>query len=115
MSPSTPSGLLENNRKMILWQSLHIEVYRDSHGQASASGDDDQHELLPGSWMISRWVPRRMRRPPMIVYPIPVGLFSARGRSPKGDRCRRHRLRCEGKRRAPPSAARLGRTFLLGC
>jgi hypothetical protein len=61
---------------MILWKSLHIEVYRDTHGQASASGDDDQNALLPGSWMISRGVPRRMRRPPMIVYPNPVGLFS---------------------------------------
>ena len=44
----------------------------------------------PGtSSMISRGVPRRMRRPPMIVYPIPVGLFSRRGRSPKIARCRR--------------------------
>ena len=67
---------------MILWQSLHVEVNRDNHGQASASGDDDQHELLRGRWMISRWVPRRMWRPPMIIYPIPVGLFSPRGPSP---------------------------------
>jgi hypothetical protein len=28
---------------MILWQSLHVEVNRDTHGQASAGGDDDQH------------------------------------------------------------------------
>jgi hypothetical protein len=49
---------------MILWQSLHVEVYRDTHDQASTSGDGDQHELLHGSWMISRGVPRRMRRPP---------------------------------------------------
>ena len=68
---------------MILWQSLHVEVNRDTHGQASASGDDDQHELLPGSWMISRWVPRRMWRPPMIVYPIPVGLVSRAAGRPR--------------------------------
>jgi hypothetical protein len=49
---------------MILWKSLHIEVYRDTHDQASTSGDGDQHDLLRGSWMISRVVPRRMRRPP---------------------------------------------------
>jgi hypothetical protein len=34
-------------------------------------------------------VPRRMGRPPMIVYPTPAGLFSPLGRSPKLDRCRR--------------------------
>jgi len=28
---------------MILWQSVHVEVNGDTHGQASASGDDDQH------------------------------------------------------------------------
>jgi hypothetical protein len=39
---------------MIWWQSLRVEVYRDTHGQAGASGDGDQHELLRGSWMISR-------------------------------------------------------------
>jgi hypothetical protein len=49
---------------MILWQSLHVEVYGDTDDQASTSGDGDQHELLRGSWMISRVVPRRMRRPP---------------------------------------------------
>jgi hypothetical protein len=32
-----------NKRKMILWKSLHVEVNRDTHGQASAGGDDDQH------------------------------------------------------------------------
>ena len=74
---------------MISWKSLQVEVYRDTDDQASTSGDGDQHELLRGSWMISRVVPRRMRRPPMIVYPIPAGLFSPRGRSPKLDRCRR--------------------------
>jgi hypothetical protein len=26
-----------------LVESLHVEVNRDTHGQASASGDDDQH------------------------------------------------------------------------
>jgi hypothetical protein len=31
---------------MILWQSQRVEVNRGNHGQASASGDDDQHELL---------------------------------------------------------------------
>jgi hypothetical protein len=74
---------------MISWKSLHVEVYRDTHDQASTSGDGDQHELLGGSWMISRVVPRRMRRSPMIVYPIQAGLFSPRGRSPKLGRCRR--------------------------
>ena len=64
MSPSTSSGLLENNRKMISWKSLQVEVYRDTDDQASTSGDGDQHELLRGSWMISRVMPRRMRRPP---------------------------------------------------
>ena len=34
---------------MILWQSLHIEVYRDTHDQASTSGDGDQHQLLRGA------------------------------------------------------------------
>ena len=37
---------LHDQRKMILWQSLHVEVSRGNHGQASASGDIDQHELL---------------------------------------------------------------------
>jgi hypothetical protein len=57
---------------MILWQSLRIEVYRDTHDQASTSGDGDQHEVLRGSWMISWGVLRRMRPPPLIVYPNPV-------------------------------------------
>jgi hypothetical protein len=74
---------------MILWQSLQVEAYRDDQGPASASGYVDQHERLPGtSSMICRGVPRRMRGPPMIIYPTPVGLVS-RGRSPKGVRCRR--------------------------
>ena len=47
---------------MISWKSLHVEVYRDTHDQAGTSGDGDQHELLRGSWMISRVVRRRMRR-----------------------------------------------------
>jgi hypothetical protein len=55
---------VRGDRKMILWKSLHVEVYRDTHDQASTSGDGDQHELLRGSWMISRVVRRRMRRPP---------------------------------------------------
>jgi hypothetical protein len=33
----------ESTEKMILWRSLNIEVSRGSHGQACASGDDDQH------------------------------------------------------------------------
>jgi len=102
--------------KMILWQSLQVEVNRDTHGQASASGDDDQHELLPGMTpMISRRVPPRMWRPPMIIYPIPVVLvFRAAGR-PKVDRCRR-RTGClaEGSGEHHQQR-RLGRTFLLGC
>jgi hypothetical protein len=65
-----------DKRKMILLQSLRVEVNRDTHGQGSASCDGDQHWLMPGRWMINRWVPRRMWRPAMIVYPIPVGLFS---------------------------------------
>jgi hypothetical protein len=67
-----------------------VEVNRD-HPQSGQCQrlDGDQHELLPGSWMISRGVPRRMWRATMIVYPIPVGLFSPLGRSPKLDRCRR--------------------------
>jgi hypothetical protein len=66
-----------------------VEVNRD-HPQSGQCQrlDGDQHELLPGSWMISRGVPRRMWRATMIVYPIPVGLFS-RGQSPGVDRCRR--------------------------
>jgi hypothetical protein len=28
--------------------ALQVEVNRDKRRQASASGDDDQHELLPG-------------------------------------------------------------------
>jgi len=28
---------------MILWLSVHVEVNRDTGGQVSASGDDDQH------------------------------------------------------------------------
>ena len=65
--------------------------------------------------MICRGVPRRMWRPPMIVYPIPVGLFSPRGRSPKVDRCRR-RTGCaaEGSGEHHGQRRRLGRTFLLG-
>jgi hypothetical protein len=31
---------------MILWQLQRVEVIRGNHGQASASGHDDQHELL---------------------------------------------------------------------
>jgi hypothetical protein len=59
-----PRELPENNQKMISWKSLQVEVYRDTHDQASTSGDGDQHELLRGSWTISRVMPRRMRRPP---------------------------------------------------
>jgi hypothetical protein len=33
---------------MILWQSLHVEVNRDTHDEGSASGDDDRQELLLG-------------------------------------------------------------------
>jgi hypothetical protein len=32
-----------DKRKMILWQSLRVKVNRDTHGQGSASCDDDQH------------------------------------------------------------------------
>ena len=32
---------------MILWQSLHVEVNCANPSQAIASGDDDQHQLLP--------------------------------------------------------------------
>jgi hypothetical protein len=32
-----------DKRKMILWQSLRVEVNRDTHVQGSASCDDDQH------------------------------------------------------------------------
>jgi hypothetical protein len=32
-----------DKRRMILWQSLHGKVNRDTRGQGSASGDDDQH------------------------------------------------------------------------
>ena len=55
--------------KMILWRSLYVDVIRGSHGQACASGDVDQHELLPGHELDDlRGLPRRMRRPLMIVY-----------------------------------------------
>ena len=100
---------------MILWQSLHVEVNRDNHGQASASGDGDQHELLPGHELDDQQgSAARMRRPPMIIYPIPVGLFFPRGRSPKVDRCRR-RTDCaaEGSGEHHDQRRRLGRTFLL--
>jgi len=68
---------------MILWKSLHIEVYRDTHDQASTSVAGDQHGLLFGSWMISGRVRRRMRRPPMIIYLIPVGLASCAAGRPR--------------------------------
>jgi len=74
---------------MISWKSLHIEVYRDTHDQASTSGDGDQHELLRGSWMMSQGSAAPDAAATMIVYPIPAGLFSPRGRSPKLDRCPR--------------------------
>jgi hypothetical protein len=60
-----------------------MEVYRDTHDQASTSGDDDQHQLLPRRWMISRRVPRRMWRPPMIIYSNPVGLVSRAAGRPR--------------------------------
>jgi hypothetical protein len=69
---------------MILWQSLQVEAYRDDQGPASASGYVDQHERLPGtSSMICRGVPRRMRGPPMIIYPTPVGLVSRAAGRPR--------------------------------
>ena len=92
-----------------------VEVNRD-HPQSGQCQrlDGDQHELLPGSWMISRGVPRRMWRATMIVYPIPVGLFS-RGRSPGVDRCRRRTgPLAEGSGERHRQRWRLGRTFLLG-
>jgi hypothetical protein len=71
-----------DKRKMILWQSLRVEVNRDTHGQGSASDATlINTSQCPGRWMISRWVPRRMWQPPMIGCPIPVGLvFGAAGR-----------------------------------
>jgi hypothetical protein len=54
---------------MILWKSLHSRSTATPTIRPAPAGDGDQHELLPGSWMISRGVPRWMRRPPMIVYP----------------------------------------------
>ena len=66
-----------------MWKSLHIEVYRDTHDQASTSVAGDQHGLLFGSWMISGRVRRRMRRPPMIIYLIPVGLASCAAGRPR--------------------------------
>jgi hypothetical protein len=65
-----------DKRKMILLQGRRVEVNRDTHGQGGASCDGDQRWLMPGRWMISRWVPRRMWRPAMIICPIPVGLVS---------------------------------------
>lgn len=38
-------------RKMILWQSLHVEVNGDTHSEASASGDVINTN---GRWLISR-------------------------------------------------------------
>jgi hypothetical protein len=32
-----------DKRKMILWQSLRVEVNRGTYGQGGASCDDDQH------------------------------------------------------------------------
>jgi hypothetical protein len=37
-----------DKRKMILWQSPHVEVNSCNRGRATASGDNDQHEVLPG-------------------------------------------------------------------
>jgi hypothetical protein len=61
--------------KMILWQSLNIDVSRDNHGQASASTTLINTSYFPGaSSMINRGVLRRMRRPPMIRFRLGCSL-----------------------------------------
>ena len=91
---------------MILWQSLHVEVNRDTHGQASTSGDDDQHELLPGTLDDQQGSAAPDAAATYDRLPDSGWAVLPRGRSPKVDRCRR-RTDCarRGKRRAPRSAA----------
>ena len=103
-------------RKMILWQWLHVEVNRDNHGQASASGDDDQHELLPGHELDDQ---QGSAAPDGAAtydrLPDPGWAVLPRGRSPKGDRCRlRTGCAAEGSGEHHHQRRRLGRTFLQG-
>jgi hypothetical protein len=100
---------------MILWQSLHVEVNRDTHGQASASGDDDQHELLPGHELDDQ---QGSAAPDVAAtydhLPDSGWAGFPRGRSPKVDRCRgRPSCLAEGSDEHHGQWRRLGRTFLL--
>jgi hypothetical protein len=55
--------------------------------------------------MISRSVPRRMWRPPMIIYPIPVDWFPARPAAQGRQVSPLPRLSRQGKRLAPRAVA----------
>ena len=44
---------------MILWQSPHVEVSSCNQGRATASGDNDQHDVLPGHELVTPGLPRR--------------------------------------------------------
>jgi hypothetical protein len=89
---------------MISWQSLHIEVYRDSHDQASTSGDGDQTRAAARELDDQQGSAAADATATMIVYPIPAGLFSPRGRSSK--------LRQVSAHRRPREAAS---TTISGC
>ena len=64
-------------------------------------GNNDQNELLPGhEFMITRGVRRRMRRPPMIFYPIRLDWFPARPVAQQSQMSPAHGLARRGSRRA---------------
>jgi hypothetical protein len=100
---------------MILWQSLTSMSTATSTVRPAPAATMINTSYCPGpSSMISEEMPRRMWRPPMVVYPIPDGLSSSRGRSPKVDRCRRWTdCAAEGGGEHRDQRRRLGRTFLL--
>jgi hypothetical protein len=73
-----------------------VEVNRDTSGHASAeatmiTGATVGHELDD-----QKGVPRRMWRPPMIIYPNPVELVPARPVAQGSKVSRAHRRRCRG-------------------
>ena len=76
-------------RKMILWQSLHVEVNRDTTVRPAPAATVINTSCCPGSWMISRRVPRRMWRPPMISLPDSGWAVLPARPVARVDRCRR--------------------------
>jgi hypothetical protein len=95
---------------MILWQSLYVEINGNTHVRPAPAPTMINTN---GRWLISKWMPRRMWRPPMIIYPIPVGLVSHAAGRPRWTGVDGDKLRRRGSGEHHRQRQRLGRTFLL--